>query len=298
MVYFFTTLFLFGCLEVASKPLMGIIAPMELTYFRFVMGFLTIFTVMVVRGRLCDLRALKAREWWRLAFLGVLNVCVSMTLLQKAVANAPASTAAAIFCSNPLFVYLFSLLAGDEKPRVRTTIGLVLGIAGLFLVTSAGGLRLSKGILYALLASATFGFYTFLSKRSLRTVSPLCLNTVAFFFGSLGCAVLLLLTGGSLALPAAIRSHLSALWNFVFLGVGVSGIGYITYMETVERLSALTASLVFMIKPVVAALLAMLFLGERPGLSYYPGVLLVLAGSILISGITERWAGNRPARGA
>lgn len=298
MVYFFVTLFLFSCLEVASKPLMGAISPMELTYFRFAVGFMTIFAVMVLRGRLCDLRALKAREWWRLAFLGILNICVSMTFLQKAVANAPASTAAAIFCSNPLFVYLFSLLAGDQRPRIRTAVAMAMGIAGLFLVTSAGGLSLSKGILYALLASTSFGLYTFLSKRSLKTVSPLCLNTVAFFFGSLACAAMLLVTGGSLTVPAAIRSHLPSLANFIFLGVGVSGIGYITYMETVERLGALTASLVFMIKPVVAAILAMLLLGERPSLPFYPGVVLVLAGSILLSGITERGAARPPSRGA
>ncbi len=294
MAYFLVTLLLFSSLEVASKPLTGYIAAMQLTFFRFSLGFLAILAAMAARGKLPMLRDLRGRDWWRLAFLGILNICVSMTLLQKAVENAPASTAAAIFCSNPLFVYLFSLLAGDVKARGRTVTGLAAGIVGLFLVTSADGLVLSRGILYAILASATFGLYTFLAKRALKTVPSLCLNAVTFFFGSLGCAVVLLFTGVSLKVPPAVLSTLSSLAVFLFLGIGVSGVGYITYMATVERLGALTASLVFMIKPVVAALLAMAFLGERPGLAFYPGVVLVLAGSLLITGAASSRRGGSP----
>jgi drug/metabolite transporter (DMT)-like permease len=284
VTYFLITLVLFSSLEVASKPLMDVVAPLELTFLRFLAGWLTLVVMLLPgRGRR-ELFSLTPRDWARLAFLGVLNVSVSMTLLQAAVMHTTAATAAAVFCSNPLFVYLISVAWGDERANPRAILGLAAGIGGLLLVTSSGGLRLDRGIVFALLSSLSFAIYTILSRHALRRMSPLCLNAGSFAFGIVAIGAFLLLTGRSISVPAGIAGDPGALASLLYLGVCVSGVGYVTFMKTVECLSATRASLVFMLKPATATILAMLFLRESPGALFYPGAALVLAGSVLITG--------------
>ncbi len=284
MTYFLITLLLFSSLEVASKPLMDMITPLELTFLRFLAGWLTLVAMLLPGRAYRALFSLAPRDWGRLAFLGFLNVFVSMTLLQAAVRHTTAATAAAVFCSNPLFVYVFMITAGRERPQPRTILGFAAGIAGLLLVTSSGGLRFDRGIFFALLASLTFAIYIVTSRQVMRRMSPLCLNAGSFAFGVVACAVALLLTSRSICVPTKLLTDASALASLLYLGVGVSGIGYVAFMKTVEQLSALTASLVFLLKPAAATLLAMLLLHEHPAALFYPGIALVLAGSLLIAG--------------
>ncbi len=284
MTHFLITLLLFSSLEVASKPLMGLIAPLELTFLRFLAGWITLVVMLIPRGEHRALLSLRLRDWGTLALLGVLNVAISMTLLQAAVMHTTAATAAAVFCSNPLFVYLISVASGDERANPRTLLGLAAGITGLLLVASSGGLRLDRGIAFALLASLSFAIYTIASRRALRRMSPLCLNAGSFAFGVVAIASVLLLTDRGLSVPSSLAGDPRALASLLYLGVGVSGVGYVTFMKAVERLSATRASLVFMLKPATATILAMLFLHETPGAMFYPGVALVLAGSLLITG--------------
>ena len=61
-------------------------------------------------------------------------------------------------------------------------------------------------------------------------------------------------------------------------GSVLSGVAYITYMEALKILTASKGAMVFFLKPVIASLLAMVFLNEALSLKTAVGMLLVLAG--------------------
>ncbi len=75
---------------------------------------------------------------------------------------------------------------------------------------------------------------------------------------------------------------------FLFMGIGVSGMGYIAFMRTIKRLGAGNASTIFLLKPAVTTLLAVLLLGERVTLHFGTGLLLAGAGSWLVTAPAAR----------
>jgi drug/metabolite transporter (DMT)-like permease len=287
LFWFALTLLLFSSMEVVSKPLMGFIDPFTLTFLRFAAGLAVLVPFTLLRGGGMDgILGLGARNLLVLAFLGLLNTFFSMSMLQLAVRSTGASTAAAVICSNPVFVLAFASAFGMERFSAGRLLALLAGVAGIFLVASDGGeLRLGAGILYAVTASVTFALYTVLGKRLASSVSPLVANCVSFFAGIAALAGFLLLTGRPLLPPPGLDGV--SLGRLVFLGAGVSGLGYVAFFFTLRAFRATTASMIFYMKPVVAAALASLLLGEGHGPRFAIGTLLIIGGSAL-GGIRRR----------
>ena len=67
-----------------------------------------------------------------------------------------------------------------------------------------------------------------------------------------------------------------------FLGIAITGIGYITFINTIKRYSPLSASVIFLLKPALATIFALILLAERPGEYFYYGLFMVMFGSWLI----------------
>ncbi|HOP26468.1 MAG TPA: DMT family transporter [Candidatus Sabulitectum sp.] len=275
MVTYFVTLFLFASMEVFSKPLMGTVDPMVLTFWRFACGLAVVGSFMAARRKpLPDRRSLLI-----LAVMGLLNTFLSMALLQLAVKHTQAARAAAVFCFNPVTVVVIAWALGWEKLGRRRIAGLVTGLAGLILVTGAHTMTVDKGTVYALLAAVAFSIYTILGRKASLKADPFTVNTVSFAFGLAGLAVWLLLNGVSLS-PAPLGPHLTV---FLYLGAGVSGVGYVAYISTIKNMGAGNASTMFLMKPAVATVLAVAIIDEAPTLHFAAGLLLSAAGSWHVS---------------
>jgi drug/metabolite transporter (DMT)-like permease len=287
LIWFSTTLLLFSSMEVVSKPLMASVDPFTLTFLRFAGGLAVLAPVSLLSGRgAAGVFRMDRGTLSSLAFLGFLNTFFSMSLLQLAVRSTGASSAAAVICSNPVFVLVFASIFGMERFSRGRLLGLLAGVTGIFLVASEGGdLKLEIGVVYAVVASIAFALYTVLGKRLVARVRPLAANTVSFFFGLLALAAFLLITGRPFS-PGPGTDETSIV-RIVYLGVGVSGLGYVAFFQTLKTFRATTASLIFYLKPVVAAILAALLLGETNGWAFAAGTLLIIGGSVL-GGIRRR----------
>lgn len=282
MLYFLITLVLFSSMEVVSKPLMPFCDPIQLTFHRFLIGLFFLLAFLVARRRTRDLLRIERKDLARLAFLGALNVFFAMSLLQLAVKYSTAATAATVICANPLFVYLFSIIAGSEPFSWRRAAGIAAGIIGIVLVMFDRGLRIDIGVLYALAAAAAFALYTLLNKPLVHRVGSLPVNIVSFSFGLILLAVFLLVTGIGVLSPAEVTTDPARLAAFLYLGGAVSGVGYLTFVRTIRALTPVAASVIFIIKPAFATLLAVLFLGERLSALFWPGLIFIMLGGLLI----------------
>ncbi len=282
MLYFFVTLVLFGSMEVASKPLMGTVDPFQLTFHRFCIGLLFLLTVLSVQGKLRDLGKIGRRDLVSLALLGVLNTFLAMSLLQLAVREGNAATAATIVSANPLFVYLFALVAKMEPFSWRRVIGIVAGLGGIGLTMVGCDFCLNVGALYALGAAILFAIYTLFNRPVMQRVPPIAANVVSFLAGSFVSALFLSVSDIDFLPPRAVFSSMALWLPFFYLGVAVTGVGYFTFLSTVKRLGPLAASVMFLLKPLFATGLALVFLGEQLPLFFWPGLVLVTGGSALI----------------
>jgi len=281
MFDFILTLLFFASMEVASKPLMGIVDPLTLTFWRFVCGFGVILIFAVAAGKIGELKRISRNNFLILLLAGFLNTFFSMYMLQLAVLHGAAGTAALIFCSNPLLVYLIQIVRKEERGSVLTFSALIIALLGLIIIM-LDNLTFSGAFVYALLASLSFALFTVINKKASGQVHPLNMNLVSFACGLLCTVLFQLLIGKNLLPPAVLLENMKNLSLFLYLGIGVSGLGYITFIRTIRRYSATSASVIFLLKPVLAALFALLVLAEKPGMFFGIGLLLVFTGSFLL----------------
>jgi len=282
LLYFIATLLIFGSMEVVSKPLMGVVDPFTLTLWRFVLGLIFLLLVPGTFKRFKEIRALSLKSYYSLALLGFLNVFFSMSMLQLAVKYSSAATAATIFCSNPIFVFLLALSVGSEKFSKRKAIGLVLGVVGIFLIMNEKGIIYKSGMLFAVLGALSFSVYTVLSKKVVAGITPVTVNIVSFGFGIMINVLFIGLTGREFMPSTGILSSTTHLLAILYLGIVVSGLGYVTFFNTIKKYTAVSASLIFMLKPVAAIILAFLFLKEDFPEIFFFGFILITGGSFLI----------------
>ena len=264
------TIFMFSTLEVVTSTLKGLINPLQLTFLRFLIGGIVLLPLAIKKRE-----KLLAKDLLFFLGLGILNILVSMGSLQLAINLGKASTAAILISSNPIFVLLFSSILLKEKVDLNKIACMVLGIVGISLIIYKGnvGGDTVVSLALAVVASVTFGLYTVLGKLKSEGVSTITMICYSSIFGSLLYLPILLLNDIPLFyIPQG------TILKILYLGVFLSGIAYITYIEALKILTASKGAMVFFLKPVISSMLAIVFLGESLSFKTAAGMLIVLAG--------------------
>ncbi len=259
------SIFIFATLEFAGKLLGGEISPYTLTAWRFLIGGLLILP-FALRQMRQDATKLSPRGLLIMAGLGILNVCLSMLILQISIQLGKATISAIIVSMNPIFVSIFAGIILKEKTRRGQIVALITGIAGMLLLVlgeidfgSDKYIDLPAGIALAIVASLTFGLYTVLTKQSVLRFGNMLTNSASFIIGSL----VLFLVNFLMGKPMWIEPLWQNIVLTLYLGIFITGIAYILYFSAMRHLKAGEASIYFFFKPIFATLLAWIWLGER-----------------------------------
>jgi drug/metabolite transporter (DMT)-like permease len=257
-------------MEVVSSTLKNVINPLQLTFLRFLIGGVVLLPLVIKRKE-----KLQRSDLLFFLVLGALNIFISMGSLQLSVNMGKASTAAILISSNPIFVLLFSSIILKEKVTFDRIACIIFGIAGISLIVYKGntGGDTALSLTLGMIASLTFGLYTVLGKLKSEGISSITMICYSSILGSLLYVPVLLFKDIPLfTIPQG------TFLKILYLGVVLSGIAYITYMEALKLLTASKGAMVFFLKPVIASILAIVFLGEVLSLKTAVGMLLVLAG--------------------
>ncbi|MDP4180923.1 MAG: DMT family transporter [Bacillota bacterium] len=277
-LYLINTILLFSTYEVVSKTLVGKIDPFQINFIRFFAGGIILFLFLLIKG---DIR-INAKDFLMILVIGVINVVISMNLLQLSLYmdGAKASLCAVIFSSNPIFVCLFALFWDKEKFNIYKIAGLVLGILGI-VVVFFDKLKFNsldfKSPLFALLSAIFYGLYTVLGRRLTVKIGSLKMNSYSFLSGSLIMVPILIFKGTSI-----LKFDYSGIIQVLYLSVFVTGIAYLTYFKGLSGLGAGKGSMVFFIKPALASAIAIIFLKENPSIYLFAGTLLILGAIVLV----------------
>lgn len=215
----------------------------------------------------------------RIGSLGILNVCVSMLLLQLSIFYGKASLTAVIVSMNPLFVSLFAMLLINEKMNKSQIISLAIGVIGLLIIILSEGdihtaqyRNLNLGIVLAIAASLTFGFYTVRTKKAVLSYGNLLTNSVSFLCGGLVLLLINLMIGKQMVFGLNLRNMMF----MGYLGFVITGLAYLLYFEGMKIISAADASAYFFLKPALATLLAYFILKESLNWMQVMGILLIV----------------------
>ncbi len=294
-IYILLATVLFSTMEIALKIVSNKFNPIQLTFLRFLIGSIILLPLAIkgLRSRHCRL---KANDLAFFALTGFICVVVSMVLYQLAILYAQASVVAVLFSCNTIFVVLFACMLLHEKIYRYTVLSILVSMLGIVVIMNPAHMSGNMlGIVLTILSAVTFALYNIVGRIRSDRYGGVALTCFSFSFGSLEMFLLILVTRishvAAFFTQAGLKSFASvpilqglsvqSLPSLVYIGIFVTGLGYTSYFLAMEETSAVTASLVFFIKPALAPLLALIIIREPITATMAAGILLIIAGSLI-----------------
>lgn len=211
--------------------------------------------------------------------LGAVNAAIPFVLIAAATLVLPASLAATLNATTPLFGALVAAAWLAEPLGARKVGGLVLGLAGVALLMGLGPVPLTAATLAgagaSLLAAALYGVGAVYTRKRFAAASPLALST----YSNLAAGVVLL-PALPFAWPAAMPT-MTVLGAVVALAVASTAIAYLLYFYLITSVGPVKAVTVTYLVPVFGILWGWLFLAEPIGPGMVAGLALVVLGIAL-----------------
>ncbi|MFC6660711.1 DMT family transporter [Deinococcus multiflagellatus] len=198
------------------------------------------------------------------ALMGLATAAYQVCLF-AAIQEAGVAVAALIaLCTAPVWVAVLSAVVFRERLPLRAVLLLGAALCGAALLVyqpgaaQSAGTRPLVGAAWALGAALSYATLTVVSRALAPLASPLVSLTAAFSVATV------------LLLPLALREGITLMavpWSawglLVYLGVVTTALGYVVFLRGLRTTPATFASVLTLLEPLVAVVLAGVFLGER-----------------------------------
>ncbi|MDP3077053.1 DMT family transporter [Bradyrhizobium sp.] len=219
--------------------------------------------------------------WPRLVLAATLNVSLWMALMGLALLWLPASEAALIAYTMPIWASMLAWPVLGERPNLLRVISLVMAFAGLASIMGGNGLAASveklPGIIMALSGAVGFAVGTVLAKKLPLNLPPLSAAAWQIGIGCLPVAIVGLLVEIT---DIAALSNLG--WILLFYSTVIQFcVAYVAWFAALARLPASVAAIGTMAVPVIGVAASALALGEPLGLGQIAALVFTLAGVVL-----------------
>jgi len=272
------TIIIWGTTFISTKILLVDFQPVEILFFRFVMGLIALLLVYPRR-----LKGTSKAQELTFAAAGLCGICLYYLLENIALTYTMASNVGVIISVAPFFTALLShLLLKEEKPKANFFIGFAVAMAGIFLISFNGSkLELNPvGDLLAMLAALIWACYSVLTKKISGYGYHTILTTRRIFcYGILFMTPSLFLFDFRLGL--ARFANPVYLFNIIFLGLGASALCFVTWNFAVKVLGAVKTSIYIYMVPVITVVTSVVILHEKITALAAVGTVLTLAGLAL-----------------
>lgn len=204
----------------------------------------------------------------RIVLIGLLMIVATYGLIYWAMLYVASGVAGVVnMAMNPVCLFGFAILFGQEKPTWRHALALVLGTAGLLILFSAkltlsGNTMELLGAAALVAASIAYCLGSVLARPLLGEITPLQLTAAQAVVGTAGLAVLSwLLEPVSFATFRALMAP-EPLAGLLFLVIGGTFIAATIFLRLVRDWGAPRAGLYSFLSPVVALALGTIIYAE------------------------------------
>jgi drug/metabolite transporter (DMT)-like permease len=222
----------------------------------------------------------RLRDTPALLAVGLLGLVGNQVLFVIGLSMTSVAHAAMITALSPVLVLLGAFATGIERITRGRILGLLLAGCGVVVLqfsrgtsTAAGGGATWQGDAVMLISVVLFAGFNLIGKPLAERFGSMKMNAVAYA------------GAGVLAVPLVIShwtdgGHASRLaWiGVAYMAAGSSVLGYLIYAYALRRLPASRVAVVIYLQPLLASLMAVAVLGERPGMGFVPAAAFVLSG--------------------
>ncbi|MCY1702961.1 DMT family transporter [Deinococcus sp. SL84] len=229
-----------------------------------------------------------ARLLLPVTLVSLVGITAYHLLLNYGQVTVPAGTASIIIAVVPVMTALLSLALGQERLSPVGWVGSLVSLGGVLLIVLGRGqsVEFTGGALLVLGSALASALYFVLQKPLLAQVRPLQFTVWSLMTGTVPMLVFapeLLRVWGQ----APLSAHLTV----VYIGLFPAALAYLTWSYAISRVGAAACTNLMYITPVLATLIAYLWLGERPTRMTLLGGAVALGGVVLVNTL-----GRRPAR--
>ncbi len=242
---------------------------------------LTAGSVLYAWARAKGYRA-TGREWAHSAVVGVLFFLVGHGTLHWAEQSVPSGLAALLVATEPLWIALLLAALGISRLGLRTLVGVLLGLAGVWALVGTdvtSGSALSVGAVAILVGAASWGAGVVYAQRATMPQNPTLRTATTLLCGAAFLLVASLVAGeyNAVATPSWL-----ALGSLAYLIVFGSIVAFTAYYWLLDRYSATLVSTHTYVNPAVAVLLGWAFGREDVSTALVLGLLLIAASIALV----------------
>lgn len=274
-----TTILIWGTTFISTKVLLVDFEPIEILFFRFVMGFLALIIAYPRR-----MKGTTMRQEALFAAAGLSGVCLYYLLENIALTYTLASNVGVIISIAPFFTAILThlFMKGEEKLRINFFVGFIVAMLGICLISFNGAkMQLNPlGDLLAVGAAIVWACYSVLTRK----ISAFGYHTIqttrrVFAYGILFMIPALFLFDFH---PGIKRfSNPVYLGNMIFLGLGASALCFVTWNMAVKILGAVKTSIYIYLVPVITVTTSAFILHENITILSGIGTILALLGLLL-----------------
>jgi drug/metabolite transporter (DMT)-like permease len=213
---------------------------------------------------------------------------VSLIYAEKTV---PSGLASLVYAVTPLNVALIEMFLpkGEPLPR-RGWLGLLLGFAGLAVLvwpSMQSVLAGSRGLLWAFAAmlggTLSWALGSLVARHTRVETGERANSFVAASWQMLAAGVICALLGTALGEWPSVHMNEPATISLAYLVVGGSLLGYTGFIYLLEHLPAAIVLSYNYVNPVIAVLLGVVLLGERPAATEFGGMAAIVLAVFLLT---------------
>ena len=273
------TIMIWGTTFISTKILLADFTPIEILFFRFLLGLLVLIIIYPKRLKIKD-----KKQELTFAAAGLCGICLYYLLENIALTYTMASNVGVIISVAPFFTAVLSqvFLKTEEKLKVQFFVGFVVAMIGICLISFNGKeLELNPiGDILAVVAALVWAVYSLLTRK----ISSYGLNTIGttrkiFTYGILFMLPFLFVFDFNLDVQKVIKSEYAL--NLIYLGLGASALCFVTWNYAVGVLGTVKTSVYIYIVPVITVVTSVIVLKEKITWIAAIGIGLTLIGLFL-----------------
>jgi drug/metabolite transporter (DMT)-like permease len=282
-----------GATVVATRFVIPETDPISLVFYRYLISVLCFIPVLPL---LWPRERLPRSEYAKIAMFGVLFFVMFPLAFTASLQHNPAARGAVGLATIPIQTLLVAAAFGREPFTASKVIGVLLAFSGI--VVAFGAAAFGTGNSNYLLGDGLMlmgvfcgAVYSVFSRATLLRHGPLFVTALAMSFAVVAMLPIVALSHGGIPVP----SFSSKGWTAVVLLGTIGGVlQFSLFMWALRWLPPTTTVLYITLNPIMAMVLGVVFLGERLSIDLVAGMVLVLIGIFIGSGVMSA-AYRRPA---
>ena len=273
------TIIIWGTTFISTKVLLSDFRPLEILFFRFIIGYVALLLACPRRLKIAE-----CRQEMTFVLSGLCGICLYYLLENIALTYTMASNVGVIISVAPFFTAILSrlFLKSEGKLRANFFIGFLVAMAGVALISFNGSkLELNPvGDILAVLAALVWACYSILTRKISSFGYPVILTTRrTFFYGIHFMVPELLITNFKFSLERF--ADMTNFLNILYLGLGASALCFVTWNLAVKVLGAVKTSVYIYMVPVITVVTSVLILKEPVTWVSAIGTIMAVAGLFL-----------------